>query len=145
MKLNALMKVTLLFSVFVVMLSLLLVHAFTTGLLSPRALGIVLLVFAVGSAGLFLRALSKLDKRSALQSGDAGTLAQRRSVQIRAAKVAIAVLVLLLVNGLFQLRSGPLLPLLVGITINVLSTITLVRIVIRLQENHKNDGPTRLT
>lgn len=127
------------------MLSLLLIRAFTTGLLSPRALGILLLVFAVGSAGLFLRVLSKLGKRSAPQSGDAGTLARRRSVQIRAAKVAIAVLVLLLVNGLFELRSGPLLPLLVGITINILLTITLVRIVIRLQENRKNDGRSRLT
>jgi hypothetical protein len=133
MELKKLLKFTLLFSACFVAVTLLLIRAVAVGFLSPRSLGIVLSIFLISSAAAFLRIVAKM--RTTTQPKNLEANRKQCLTQIRIAKLAIAILVLLLLNSLFQLRHGPLLPLSVGVAINVLVTVTLVRIVLRLKKS----------
>jgi len=138
---NSPLRITLLFSVGFLSISLLLARAFVMGFLSPRALGITLLLVFVASLAVFTRIVAGLRTGSGIQGEDrpldqAGR--KRRLRQIRLGEIAIVILVVLLLNALFRLRHEFLLPQLVGIGMNILITITVARVVIRLQKSLKN-------
>jgi hypothetical protein len=50
-------------------------------------------------------------------------------------RLAIVMLLLFLVNGVWQYRHGPFLPVLVGATVNLFITGTLIRLLMRVQRN----------
>ena len=121
--------------------------AFVAGFLSPRALGIALLLLVVGEAALFLRIVRKAAKVSRMQLEPVcvdKAERRRRLLYIRLGKMAILFLVLLLINGLLKLRGGPLMPLLVGIAMNILATFAIARTVMRLQSSLKDGGQGQL-
>jgi len=142
MALKSVLKITVIFSACFLGASLLITLAFIRGFLSPRALGIALLLLVLTEAALFVRIVRKVDNRSRLQpdphcTDDAER--KRRLLYIRLGKLVILFLFLflLLINGLFKLRDGPLMPLLVGIAINILATFAVARTVMRLQSSLK--------
>ena len=141
MKLNSRFKVILLFSACFVVASVLLAHEFAVGVLSPRALGIALLVLCVGGGFVFVVILVKVQHRLQAQreASSPDAIRKRRLSQIRVGKIAIVILVLALINGLVTERNAPLLPLLVGVTMNLLITFAIARTVIRLQRRVKDD------
>ncbi len=52
-------------------------------------------------------------------------------------RLAIVVLLLLLVNGVWQSRHGPFLPVIVGASVNLLITGTLIRVLVRIQRRSR--------
>jgi hypothetical protein len=140
MDLKSVLKITVIFSACFLGASLLITLAFIRGFLSPRALGIALLLLVLTEAALFVRIVRKVANRSRLQpdphcTDDAER--KRRLLYIRLGKLVILFLFLLLINGLFKLRDGPLMPLLVGIAINILAIFAVARTVMRLQSSLK--------
>jgi len=107
------------------------------GSLPPAGLIIALVI--LGLAGMVVMIL--VSKNAANQSGNASgnvlyeATRKRRLLAIRLGKTAIVVLVLLLLNGLRELRTGPVLPLLGGVAINIFITAVIVRLVVKLQKN----------
>jgi archaellum biogenesis protein FlaJ (TadC family) len=142
MDLKQVMRFTVIFSGCFLGASLLITLAFIRGLLSPRGLGIALLVLVLTEAALFVRMVRRVASRSRLHhdphSADDAER-KRRLLYIRLGKLALLLLFLLLINGLFKLRDGPLMPLLVGIAMNVLVTFAVARTVMRLQSSLKAD------
>ena len=140
---KSVLKITLIFSACFLGPSLLIALAFAAGFLSLRALGIALLLLVGGEAALFLRMVRKAAKVSRIQL-DPGSIddaeRRRRLLHIRLGKMVILFLLLLLINGLLKLRDGPLVPLLVGIAMNILATFAIARTVMRLQSSLKDGG-----
>jgi hypothetical protein len=129
-----LIKRLLLFSACSLGAMTLLVLAFSRGFLSPRGLGIALLIMcvAIGSVAI----IKKSAKEFAILPGtsiDDTTTRKRRLLGIRAGKAMIALLALTLVLGLF--RGGPLAPVLVGIAVNLAMMLSLIWWVLRLQRS----------
>jgi uncharacterized membrane protein YqhA len=143
MELKTLFKIALMFSACFLGVSLLLVHEFAVGFLSPRAMGTALLLLCLCIAGgsIFVLTIAKAQRRSGDQPekplGDA--VRKRRLLQIKLGKIAIVILVFALLSGLLKLRNGPIWPLLVGITMNILITFAIARAVMQLQTSLKDD------
>jgi len=115
--------------------ALLMAVEYGRGVLSSQLVGPALLVFCV----LFFIALRKLvfSPRAsrtfeAVASPEIEQTGRKRT--IRNLKFMVAVLVLLLLNGLRYVGSFPLWMLLVAITINLLLTASLIRIILQLQK-----------
>jgi len=142
-ELESLVKKLLLFSAGLLAVSLLLAHEFTVHSLSPRGLGIALLILLV--ATFFVLTLALFRSRSAAPpferpAGSPTTdpiTRRRRVLGIRLGKTAIVILALLLVNALRQIGSGHLLPLLVGVAVNLCTMAAVIQVVLRLQKSLK--------
>jgi hypothetical protein len=78
MELKTLIKITLTFSACVMGVSLLLVHEFAVGFLSPRALGIALLLLGIAGGFIFMLMIAKARRRSAVQPEDFGDEVRKR-------------------------------------------------------------------
>jgi uncharacterized membrane protein YqhA len=141
MELKTLFKIALMFSACFLGVSLLLVHEFAVGFLSPRAMGTALLLLCIAGGSIFVLTIAKAQRRSGDQPekplGDA--VRKRRLLQIKLGKIAIVILVFALLSGLLKLRNGPIWPLLVGITMNILITFAIARAVMQLQTSLKDD------
>lgn len=117
---------------------ILLSHEFSQGLLSPRGFRIALVAVAVGMsvwAGLILNKTTR-ELRRPLGSPDTpidGTVRKRRLLGIRAGKAMIVLLAVSLIFGLSQ--GGPLLPILVGVAVNLGMMAALIWWVVRLQKS----------
>lgn len=131
-----LVKRLLLFSAYSVGAMTLLVLAFSRGFLSPRGLGIALLIMCIAIGSVAVAIIKKSAKEFAILLGtsiDETTTRKRRLLGIRAGKAMIALLALTLVLGLF--RGGPLAPVLVGIAVNLAMMLSLIWWVLRLQRS----------
>jgi hypothetical protein len=141
-ELRSFVKKVFLFSVGFLIVLLLLAREFIMHSLSPRGLAIGLFIlFVVSFLVLTLTVFRRRSVVPMLESPGASTpdvtSDRRRVLGIRAGKTAIVVLALLLLNGLRQIGSVPLLPLLAGVTANVLTIVAVVWVVLRLQRRVK--------
>lgn len=106
------------------------------GFIPPRALAIVLLAYCA----LFFIALKWFvfpRKPSEISADTVATVQahnNRRKASIKNLKIMVAVLVLLLLNGLRYVGIFPLWALGIAIAINLCLTATLIRIIVRLQK-----------
>jgi hypothetical protein len=137
---KTIMKRTLLTSVCAMGVLILLTRGFAHGLLSPRGLGIALLTVCVGIgiwAVLIIRKTAAELRATSVPAGasiDEATR-KRRLLSIRAGQLAIVILALSLLIGLRQIRTAPLLPLVVGAAVNLCIMAVVIRIVVRLQRS----------
>lgn len=106
------------------------------GYLSPRVFGVFLALVCLGGFVFLTIAFKRLARQSITQGPEAGT-ARKQRLLIRMYKVWIVLLVLCLVSGVVQatsVRPIPFLPLLAGITMNLLITWALVLAIRKLQK-----------
>jgi hypothetical protein len=136
MEKNTALRIAL-FSACFLAISLVLVRELVVGFLSPRGLGIALLLLFIGSLIVFTRMVAA-DVRTRSRTWPEGQPLDHTRRKIRLGKIAIVILMVLLLNGFFELRHGLVFPLLVGIGMNILITITIARTVLRLQKSLKN-------
>jgi len=135
---RALMKRLLPLSVCSVGAMVLLALGFSRGLLSPRGLGVAILIlgFAVAIwAALIAKKSAKESKVPSAPSGlsiDADTR-QRRPLGIRVGKIVIVILALLLIFRLLQ--GGPPLLLAVSAIVNLFIMAAVIQVVVRLQRS----------
>jgi hypothetical protein len=125
---------------------LVLVHEFITKSLSPRGLGIAMILLIIASGlgiivafGL-IRSSNKVNVNSSetAQPSILSQRAQRRGVNaIRAAKILVVILLLGLLNGLRLIGRVPPWALLVGVTINLLLTTSIIWIIVKSQKRLK--------
>ena len=119
-----------------VTVTILLSYEFSHRNLSPRWLGIALLIVcvAIGTAAAFL--IKKSAKEFAVPPGTRVNAVTRKQLlrQIRMAKTTIAIMGGALVLGLTQIRDFPLMPLLVGLVLNLLITAQSVQTVVRVRK-----------
>jgi hypothetical protein len=119
-------------------LSLAIAFLWTQGIMSARVLGVAYLVLV----GFLTYAVAKIlmkkvnDPQISLQIS-ANSLDVKRPL-IRRLKVAVIVLPILLVVGLLATRGQPLLPRLVGASINILLTGWVVSILLRVRKAREN-------
>jgi len=116
-----------LFVCFSVLMSLL-VYGAVTGAVSPRLFGLCGIVLMLG---LFIGFAYRLRSAHATEGSQNSIRSfTEDSVQvnlsIKRLRIAIGVMLLLLLNGLWFTRGGPLLPRLVGVTINLFITASFV-------------------
>ncbi|MCU1272345.1 MAG: hypothetical protein JWN74_3639 [Acidobacteriaceae bacterium] len=115
---------------------ILLSYEFSHRNLSPRGLGIALLIVcaAIGTAAAFL--IKKSAKEFAVPPGTSVNAVTRKQLlwQIRMAKIRIAIMGVALVLGLTQSRDFPLLALLIGLVLNLLITAQSVQTVVRVKK-----------
>jgi hypothetical protein len=116
----------------------LLALGFSRGLLSPRGLGVAFLTLGVALCIWAVLIIKKSAREFTVPLGPSGVsidavTRKRRLMGIRVGKIAIVVLALLLIVGLFQ--GGPLIPLLVGAIVNLCIMAAVIRVVVRLQKS----------
>lgn len=127
-----LFKATLLFSGCFIAFSLVLVHEFVARSISPRGLAACLAALFV--AGLVTVALwSKAASNARPQDVEPA-----RGLTVGLGRIAVAVLVLAFLNGLWHIREKPLAPRLVGLGANLLITYS---IIFALRKTQKNPNP----
>ena len=137
---RALIKTTLLFSVLFGAAALVLAYEFISGRISPGGLGvglIVLLVASTVSVALMFRSASV--RKSILGSVndlDSG-LRRGKMLAIWAGKIAVVVLLLAFLNGLWHIREKPLAPRLVGLGANLFVTFAIIGAVRKMQRGPK--------
>ena len=136
MNFRALFKTTLLFSVFFSAVALVVAHEFIIGGISSGGLGVwlaALLVVSTGAVVLMIKSGSV--RKSILGSPkDAGSRSWKGKVlAIWAGKIAVVVLMLAFLNGLWHIREKPLAPRLVGLGANLLVTFAIVSAVRNMQ------------
>ena len=146
MNLKTVVKLTLVFSACFMSVVLVLVHEFITKSLSPRGLGIAMILLIIASGlgiivafGL-IRSSNKVNVNSSetAQPSILSQRAQRRGVNaIRAAKILVVILLLGLLNGLRLIGRVPPWALLVGVTINLLLTTSIIWIIVKSQKRLK--------
>lgn len=112
---------------------------FSRGRLSPRGLGIALLILCIAYGTAAVLIIKKSAKELTLPLGLSGTSidpATRKLLlrRIRRAKTTIALMGIVLMLALIQIRDFPVLPLLVGLAMNLLITAQSVQTVIRLKK-----------
>jgi hypothetical protein len=117
---------------------ILLAREFSHGVLSSHAFEVGLLIVAVGMGVSAMVIVTKTAKELRGVTGPPGTALdeitrRRRLLGIRAGKAMIALLTIALVFGLF--RGGPLVPVLVGIAMNLVMMLSLIWWVVRLQRS----------
>jgi hypothetical protein len=114
-------------------------YVFGRGLLSPRGLGVALLILCIALVSGFLLSVKKSAKEFAmpLEPDGTATNATTRKLllwRMRRAKKRIVIMVFVLALALINFRSFPLLPLLVGVALNLLITARSVQIVFRIKK-----------
>jgi hypothetical protein len=131
---RALFTTTLLFSVFFCAVALLLAHEFIIGLISPRGLGVALTALLVASAvGIAVMLKSDWVRKSILESRDVDSGSRRgRVLVIWVARIAVIVLILAFLNGLWHITEKPLAPRLVGLGANLLVTFAIISAIRRM-------------
>ena len=139
MNINTLFKTTLLFSACFVALALVLVHWFLVGSVSPRGLGVGLAcLFAAGTIALAVFSKSRSGRESILKPQDVGSNSWRgKTSAIWVGKIAVVVLVLAFLNGLWHIREKPAAPRLVGLGANLLVTLAAIGAVRKMQRGPK--------
>ena len=141
MRFRSLFTITLLFSVLFCIVALVLAHEFIIGAISPRGLGVGLAALCiVGAVAVALGLKSKSVRKSILVEPprDAGLTSWNGKVfAIWVGKIAVVLLVLAFVNGLWHIRQKPLAPRLVGLGANLLITFAVVSAVRKLQSGAK--------
>jgi len=137
---KTLMKRLLLMSVCSVGLMILVAREFAHGHLSPRELGITLLILsiAIGTWGVLIS--KKTAKEYRVTPGPPGTAIdpvtrKRRLLGIRVGQVVIVILALSLLNGLRLIGQAPVLPLLTGVVVNLCIIGVVIRVVVKLQRS----------
>lgn len=116
-----------------VAIATLVIEGYVAGRLTARELGIGLLLFCAGLLFVLiifgkLRRRRSREQPSQLKNGAAESHSNKK---VLGAKIAIAILATLFVSGLFQITSTPLLPLVAGMTFNLLIIYALVLIIRR--------------
>lgn len=120
-------KIALLSTCFIVALILLTLGLIRWPRISAIAMGLLVIAFVV----VFMRLIKNATLHARAQSASTEIISDKHRVQaIRAAKVAIVVLMLALLNGLRTIQEHYL-PTLVGVVVNLLLTFTLIRFVIQ--------------
>jgi len=138
MNVKSIKKLLVVFSAFFLCASLMGVEALNKGWVSPRALGVFLALVCLGGWAFLVIAFRSLASKRRVQGPDTGTVAispATRKRLIAMYKAWIVVLVLCLAGGVWKgasVHPVPLFPMLVGVTINLLTTWVLVRAVQRL-------------
>jgi hypothetical protein len=119
------------------------IAAFIKGYLSPRALGIFLAITILGGVAFLTAAFRRLARENVIQGREAETVnpskasRKRQLFLIKMHEAWIVFLMLCLVGGVVRcvnVRPIPWLPMLVGITMNLLTTWALVLTVRKLQK-----------
>lgn len=105
---------------FLVLISAL-VYAEITGTVSPRFFGIGSLLLMLG---LYIGLVYRIRRTQAAKASPGSSPSPTES--IKRLRILIGIMVLLLLSGLWFQRGGPLLPRLVGVTINLLFTASFV-------------------
>ncbi len=137
MNARALFATTLLFSVVFCGVALLLAHEFIVGAISSRGLGVALAALLVASSvGVALILKSNSVRKSILESGDEGSW-RGRVLAIWVAKIAVIVLMLAFLNGLWHIRERPLAPRLVGLAANLLVTFAIMSAIQKMKQGPK--------
>jgi hypothetical protein len=114
--------------------ALLVAIAFANGGISPRFLGVVLLLLV---GGLSIAVTLSLKKAAAgLDSGQQRTTAESSKIRgsIRRLQAAVVVLPVLLVFGLWSTRGGPLFPRMTGAGINIFFTLWFISLIRRAKK-----------
>ena len=140
MNMKTIVKLTLLYLVCFVSSILLLIHELTVRSLSPRFALPIFLVVAYGLTVVFVHVTFRKNRAvrsfevSAASPIDSATV-KRRVYAIRAGRVMIALLVVGLLTGLTRAKTFPVWETLVAVAINLLITVSMVRLVMRLQKS----------
>lgn len=136
---RALFTTTLLYSVFFCAVALLLTHEYIVGVISPRGLGVALAaLLVVGVVGVAFLLKSGSVRNSILKSGDEGSGSWRgRVLAIWVGKIAVVVLMLAFLNGLWHIRERPLAPRLVGLGANLLVMFAVISAVQKMKRGSK--------
>jgi hypothetical protein len=110
--------------------------AYVRGVFSPRALGIVLICLISTSTFVLIKFVFRWATQSEVVSVLTGTpSAQHKASTVRFLKGVIVFLVLALAAGLLNFpRNGPVLPLLVGIGVNLSFIVVTYRLLRRIQQ-----------
>ena len=118
-------------------LEILLGHEYAKRTLSPRELGIALLalgtVFVTVMIRIFLRTATELNATLSLTAVPVEREVRRKRRWIHIGEVAIAVLVVLLIQAV--VRGGPALPVLVGAAVNVCIIAAIIQVIVRLRRS----------
>ena len=131
------MKRLLLLQVCSIAVTVLLAREFSHGVLSPRGLGIALLMVCI-AIGVGFVLIKRSAKELTIPSGQSESpvddVTRKRLIwRLRAAKTMIVLMGVGLVFGFTQVRNGLLFPLLVGLVMNLLITAKSVQTVVRLK------------
>ena len=136
---SALFKATLLFSGCFSAIALTLSYEFIVGRISPRALGVglaCLFVVSILVIAMFVNSRSMSESMTSGQDVGSGSWS-RKTWGILMGKMAVVVLFVLFLNGLWHIREKPLMPRLIGLGANLLGTITITGVVRKLQSGSK--------
>jgi hypothetical protein len=109
------------------------------GILSPRGLGIALAILCIAIAIGTVLIIKKSAKELRVTPGPPGSSTDavtrnRLLWRLRMAKTTIVIMGVALVAGLTQIKNSPILPLLVGLIMNLLITAKSVQTVVRLKK-----------
>jgi hypothetical protein len=139
LNINTLFKTTLLFSACFGAFALILVYWFLVGGVSPRGLGVGLAcLFVAGMIALALFFKSRSKRASIMESQDVGSESRRgKESAIWIGKIAVVMLMLAFLNGLWHIREKPLAPRLVGLGANLLVTLAVGGAVLKMQGGAK--------
>ena len=143
MNIKSVAKLSLVYSGCFWAVSLVGIAGFIKGYLSPRALGIFLAITILGGVAFLTAAFRRLARENVIQGWEAETAnpskasRKRQLFLIKMYEAWIVFLMLCLVGGVVRcinVRPIPWLPMLVGITMNLLTTWALVLTVRKLQK-----------
>ena len=134
---KGLVTVTLLFSGCCSVAALMLGYEFMVGSISSRGLGIGLAcLFVLSFLVIFAFRRSRSTRESVLSNQDAASgVKSRRTAAITVGKIAIALLIVLFLNGVWHLRDKPLIPQLVGLGANLLVTVVVIGAVRKMKKS----------
>lgn len=137
MNLKKLLAISGIYSLVFVSVAAIIALEYANGALSPRGLGIALLLLVSASVCVSIILMRCLGRplRDSPQTAAANDVEKRSRLWIRIGITMIALMALGLVSGLRMLGHAPLAPLLVGITMNLLITSYLIRLVMRMKRN----------
>jgi hypothetical protein len=118
---------------------ILLAREFIVGFLSPHGLLIAVFIVGLATAAVMMFIVTKSAKEFNVPTLVPGTsidavTRNRLLRRIRMAKTTIVIMGVTLVVGLIEFKNGPVLPLLVGVVINLLTTAKSVQTVVRLKK-----------
>lgn len=132
---------TLLISACFVATIVALVHEHTTGTISTRLFSVGLSAFVIGSgAGAIILFRSRWFRRIATglhPQAATGPNHHKGRLAIGICGGTIAILVLLFINGVWHIKSGPVVPRIVGLSINLLVILVVLRIMRKLSKDSK--------
>jgi hypothetical protein len=136
---SAVLKLTLLFSACFSAVALTLRYEFAVGGISSRGLAVGLACLFVTSfvlIAIFLRSRSTRESVFGHEDADSGS-GGAKPIAILVSKTAVALLIVLFLNGVWHIREKPLIPRLVGLGANLFVTFAVVGAVRKLQRGPK--------